>query len=74
MKLNRRLNNFIMRVATEATKDQEDLITYVEYYAEYKDQIETDDYECLVSYAQEVGIPIPYELQKKRQTICILII
>ena len=64
MKITKRLNDFINEVAREATKDKEDSISFPEYVEEYRDQIESDDFSCLVTYANDIGIVIPRALKK----------
>lgn len=64
MTITRRLQQFIKETATRAMKEPErdpDL-TLDDFVKEYTDQIVSDDYVCLVTYADNVGIKIPRAL------------
>ena len=61
--MTKRLNEFVQEVATVAVSDVEETTSFSEFVSEYTDQIESDDYLCVVTYANEIGIKIPRALK-----------
>lgn len=59
MTITRRIKQFISEVATMATHEPESDVTMKECINEYTDQILTDDFACVVYYAEFKGIKIP---------------
>lgn len=64
MTITKRLKQFIKETATIAMKEPErDLdLTFDDFVKEYIEQIDSDDYMCVVTYADSVGIKIPRAL------------
>lgn len=60
-----KLRNFAKKVASKAINEnpEDDSFTFTDYYEEYIAQIEEDDYDCLVYYADCKGMTIPDELR-----------
>lgn len=63
MKITKRLNEFIKEVANAASGENNSPFSFSECVNEYTDQIETDDYLCVVTYADSIGIKIPRALK-----------
>lgn len=65
MKITRRLQQFIRETAMMAMKEPEKdvALTFDDCVKEYTDQIVSDDYKCVVTYADSMEIKIPRVLQ-----------
>lgn len=63
MTMTRRLKEFVKEVARKAASEEDSIVSYDECVAEYTDQIVSDDYLCVVSYADSKGIAIPRALR-----------
>lgn len=61
MKITRRLQQFIKETAMMAMNEPEkdETLTFDDCVKEYTDQIVSDDYECVVTYAENKKIKIP---------------
>jgi len=60
--INDRFAQFVIATAKKAVEVTDAQITFEECASEYTSQILEDDYNSVVSFAQEVGIEIPMEL------------
>ena len=63
MTLTRRIKQFVKEVAKTAVSEEPSAVTYEECVAEYTDQIVSDDFRCVVWYADFKGIAIPRALR-----------
>lgn len=63
MTMTRRLREFVREVARAASTSEESIVTYAECVEEYTDQIVSNDYACVVAYADSEGIAIPRALR-----------
>ena len=63
MQLTRRLKQFVNEVAEMAISEGDADVTREEFVEEYVDQIISDDFACVVTYAAFAGIAIPKALR-----------
>ena len=63
MTITRRIKQFINEVTTAAINEPESDVTMQECIEEYTDQILSNNYECVVYYAESKGIKIPCALK-----------
>ena len=65
MTITRRLQQFIKETAIMAIREPErdSDLTFEDFVKEYTNQIVGDDYVCMVTYADGVGIKVPQALR-----------
>lgn len=63
MTMTKRLKEFVKEVARKAISEEDSAVTYDECVTEYTDQIVSNDYSCVVAYADSKGIAIPRALR-----------